>query len=88
MSGRSLAVTTGARCPLSQPAGAAIVSAPAPRRADAQRAAVEARAFAQRLRAEGYDVAARRLEGKVATLEHALATEPILPSQRAGEGSQ
>lgn len=81
---RTLAVPPQPHGPLAQPAGAAVVG-PATRpppgspRARAAAAVVEARAFAGSLRVSLYDVAARRLEAHAATLERALAREPIEP---------
>lgn len=94
MTTRTLAVPPSPRGPLMQPAGAAVagpaVVASRPR-ARAALAVVEARAFAARLRVDGYDVAARALDAHVATLEAALAREPIEPSdprcRRLGGGA-
>lgn len=84
---RTLAVPPQPHGPLAQPAGAAVVlplpanprPPPGSPRARAAAAVVEARAFAGSLRVSLYDVAARRLEAHAATLERALAREPIEP---------
>lgn len=92
MSGRSLAVTTGARCPLSQPAGAAIVSAPAPRRADDDEHAshdqwvARARRERERLRASPSSLLTRE---SLAVLEELLSADEeawAARQRRAGEG--
>lgn len=76
---RSLTVPPAPHGPLMQPNGAAVLTAPAPSRRDAERALVEAQAFARQLRADGYDVAARALECKARGLAKALAREPVMP---------
>ncbi len=92
---KSLAVPPQPHGPLAQPAGAALRLCPPPAapspRARAAAAMAEARAFAARLRAEHYDVAARRLEASAGALERAMGREPIEPAdprcRRLGGGA-
>lgn len=76
---KSLAVPPSPHGPLTQPAGAAIVSPPPDSRAHARAKIVEARAWIAKQRLDGYPHAADRLERQVDALEAALGREPIEP---------